>query len=502
MDPDLLTDILNCPSLPSLPAVAAQVLELTSDPDVKMSELASQITMDQALSAKVLRTVNSSFYGLRKRCSSIEKALIMLGLGPVKSLVLGFSLVSAFEGQDGDVFDYQSYWLRGLNTAVAAKLIADEKDFGDKCDEAFLTGLLQDIGMIAMYRAMKSRYNNVVESVGSDHSKLTRAEISEFDLQHAGVGSAIASKWKLPNEIAVPINYHERPTACPSEHSKVARCVALGNLVHEVLISENPTDSLRSLYTRSKQWLDLSESQIDEIILQSGKASKEMSKVLEVEVGTQADPQEILAKADRQLIEMTRDHEIESYSAKEVGSMIEGDDAIDSMTGVLNREGFKHAIRQVYSTVKPGEVDITVIQCSIAGLDSVFESCDEQTRDDVIIGTASMLIKYFEPMGGAVCRLGPNDFGVVLPEVDRATASRTASAFTEQFTRSLENWVPGLSNVQSAVQVHIGLATLDEGTALLFVSPEKLVLASTKAVNAAKTSSTSAIRSFVPKKIA
>jgi GGDEF domain-containing protein len=113
-----------------------------------------------------------------------------------------------------------------------------------------------------------------------------------------------------------------------------------------------------------------------------------------------------------------------------------------------------------------------------------------------------MLIKYFEPMGGAVCRLGPNDFGVVLPEVDRATASRTASAFTEQFTRSLENWVPGLSNVQSAVQVHIGLATLDEGTALLFVSPEKLVLASTKAVNAAKTSSTSAIRSFVPKKIA
>ncbi len=502
MDSDLLTDILNCPSLPSLPAVAAQVLELTSDPDVEMSDIADQITMDQALSAKVLRTVNSSFYGLRKRCSSIEKALIMLGLGPVKSLVLGFSLVSAFEGQDGDAFDYQSYWMRGLNTAVAAKITADAKGFVDDCDEAFLAGLLQDIGMIAMYRAMKARYNTVVESVGKDHSKLTRAEISEFDLQHAGVGAAIADKWKLPNEITVPINYHERPTACPSEHSKVARCVALGNHIHDVLIADNPTAALRTAYARGKQWLDLTESQIDEIILKSGNASKEMSKVLDVEIGVQQDPQEVLAKADRQIINMTRDQEIESYSAKEVGSLVDGEEAIDSMTGVLNREGFKHAIRQVYSTVKPGEVDITVIQCSLSGLDSVLEAYDKQTHDDIIIGTASMLIKYFEPMGGAVCRLGATDFGVVLPEVDRATASTTASSFSEQFEISLHNWVPAESDQRFSIQVHIGLATLDEGTAMLFVSPEKLVLASTKAVNAAKTSPTSAIRSFVPKKAA
>jgi diguanylate cyclase (GGDEF)-like protein len=502
MDTDLLTDILNCPSLPSLPAVASQVLELTSDPDVKMSELADQIMMDQALSAKVLRTVNSSFYGLRKRCSSIEKALIMLGLGPVKSLVLGFSLVSAFESQSGDAFDYKDYWLRGLNTAVAAKLTADAKNFGDECDASFLTGLLQDIGMIAMYRAMRTRYNSVVESVEKDHSKLTRAEITEFDLQHAGVGSAIAAKWKLPEEITVPINYHERPTACPSEHSKIARCVALGNLIHDVLTSENPTKPLRAVYSKGKQWLDLSESQIDDVIVKSGNASKEMAKVLEVEVEKLEEPQDILAKADRQLINMTRDHEVENYSAKEVGSLAEGIDAIDSMTGVLNREGFKHAIRQVYSTVKPGEVDITVIQCSIAGLESISETAGQQAHEDIIIGTAAMLIKYFEPMGGAVCRLGDADFGVVLPDVDRTSASRTASVFSDQFSVSIENWVPDQPSIQETVQVHIGLATLDEGTALLFVSPEKLVLASTKAVNAAKTSPTSAIRSFVPKKIA
>lgn len=500
MDTDLLTDILNCPSLPSLPAVAAQVLELTSDPDVKMSELADQITMDQALSAKVLRTVNSSFYGLRKRCTSIEKALIMLGLGPVKSLVLGFSLVSAFESQEGDQFDYISYWKRGLDTAIAAKIIADKKNFADEIDEAFLTGLLQDIGMIAMFRAMKTRYLQVVDSVDGDHSKLARLELKEFELQHAGVGAAIADKWKLPAEIGVPINYHERPTACPSEYSKVARCVALGNLVHIVLISENPTEALRNVYARGKTWLDLSESQIDEVITGTSDASKEMAKVLEIETGDREDAADILARADRKLITMTKDQEVESYSANEVDALAGDEDTLDKMTGVLNREGFKHAIRQVYTTVKPGEVDITVIQFSLSGMGDVLSSIGQQPHDDIVIGSAVILLKFFEPMGGAVCRLGQHDFGVVLPDVDRTSATRSASAFTEQFNQALARWIPDCDGIEELIQVHIGIATLDQGTALLFVSPEKLVLASTKAVKAAKTSPTSAIRSFVPKK--
>jgi len=502
MDTDLLTDILNCPSLPSLPAVAAKVLELTSDPDVKMAELASQITMDQALSAKVLRTVNSSFYGLRKRCSSIEKALIMLGLGPVKSLVLGFSLVSAFEGKDGDTFDYASYWKRGLDTAIAAKIIADVKRFKDEADECFLAGLLQDIGMIAMYRAMMERYNTLVTEVGQDHSKLAREELKEFELQHAGVGSSIAEQWKLPSEITVPINFHERPTACPSEYSKIARSIALGNIIHSVLISENPTNGLRNAYSKGQTWLDLSETEIDQIILETGNASKEMAKVLEVEIDQHESPSVILAKADRKLISMTRENEVESYSANEVGSMAEGADAVDQLTGVLNREGFKHAIMQVYSAVKPGEVDITVIQISLSGLEEVTETLGQSSHDDIVIGTSVILIKYFEPMGGAICRLADHDFGVVLPEVGRPSAARTAAAFSEQFTQSLCRWIPDLPEVDELVSVHVGIATLDEDTAKLFVSPERLVLASSKAVQAAKVSPKSAIRSFVPKKAA
>ena len=109
MRKDVLEEILSCPSLPSLPAVAVRVIELTSDPNVRLSDLGEMIETDQGLTTKILRTVNSSYYGLRQKCANIQKALVMLGLNPVKSLALSFSLVSAVQdGESEGEFDFVS----------------------------------------------------------------------------------------------------------------------------------------------------------------------------------------------------------------------------------------------------------------------------------------------------------------------------------------------------------------------------------------------------------
>src|SRR5690606_5881947 len=87
--------VLHCTTLPTLPAVAARVLELTADPDVTLPQVAALISTDQGLSAKMLRTVNSSFYGVRHKCSTVNQAVALLGLGAVRCLSLGFALVGA-----------------------------------------------------------------------------------------------------------------------------------------------------------------------------------------------------------------------------------------------------------------------------------------------------------------------------------------------------------------------------------------------------------------------
>ncbi len=114
----MLEKILSSPDLPSLPKVAMELLELTRDPDVELMEIARLVQYDPALSSKILRTVNSSYYGLAEPAPTIKRALTYLGMNTLKSLVLGFSLIDVTK-QSQNGFDLIDYWRRGLFSAAA-----------------------------------------------------------------------------------------------------------------------------------------------------------------------------------------------------------------------------------------------------------------------------------------------------------------------------------------------------------------------------------------------
>src|SRR5881275_3708355 len=109
MNDKLLQRIKQCPSLPSLPSIAMQVLDLAQKADVDIAEIARIISKDPALSSKILRTVNSSFYGRSQSISTISHALVILGLQSVKTLVLGFSLVNGLSQSSSKGFNHLKY---------------------------------------------------------------------------------------------------------------------------------------------------------------------------------------------------------------------------------------------------------------------------------------------------------------------------------------------------------------------------------------------------------
>src|SRR5215475_8477778 len=112
MNEQLLQRIRQCPNLPSLPAIAMQVLDLAQKADVDIAEIAKIISKDPALSSKILKTVNSSFYGRSQHVGTISHAMVILGLQSVKSLVLGFSLVTSLASNKSKGFKHVSYWKR------------------------------------------------------------------------------------------------------------------------------------------------------------------------------------------------------------------------------------------------------------------------------------------------------------------------------------------------------------------------------------------------------
>ncbi len=495
MDADLLNEILNCQNLPSLPAVAVKVLDMTADPDVKMPDLAAMIEKDQALSVKILRTVNSSFYGLRKRCASIDKALVLLGLGPVKTLVLGFSLVTCVGADGDDGFDYAGYWRRALETGVSAKAIARKLGF-DCEDEAFVVGLLQDVGMVAMSRAMRERYHEVVRRAG-EHEKLVRAEIDAFELQHADVGALLAESWHLPPELYVPVKFHEKPTACPTEHSHIARCVAFGNKIHAVLLAGEPTEALRQAYRRGEQWFGLSESVVDEIIGEAGEAARELGGLFDLDTSGMGDPEEILARADRRMIEMSRAHEIESYAAREFSGA--GEAGLDAMTGLLDARGFADALRAAFPDASRGVIELAVVQIALSGLSRAADVYGESVQDEVVLGAGVMLLKHFEPLGGIVARIAPGAFGVVLPRTARRQANDAAQAVCEQFGVHVGRWAGEARGIGELVYANAGVATVDAASMGVLKTPELLIEATNRALSAARGAGAGAVRAFVPK---
>src|SRR5262245_17499215 len=166
MNDQLASQLRNAPNLPSLPAIALQVLELAQKPEADMVEIARIISKDPALSGKILRTVNSSFYGRSHNVSTISHALVILGLQSVKTLVLGFSLVSNLSKDKAKGFNHLTYWKRSISAATAARVIAARIGLVE-LEEAFLAGLLADIGMLVLDQVIGPQYGQVHAGIKS-----------------------------------------------------------------------------------------------------------------------------------------------------------------------------------------------------------------------------------------------------------------------------------------------------------------------------------------------
>src|SRR5438552_13688862 len=183
-----------------------QVLDLAQKANADIAEIARIISKDPALSGKILRTVNSRFYSRRKHVSTISHALVILGLQSVKTLVLGFSLVTNLTKNKSKGFKHLAYWKRSIYAATAARSIAAKANLVQQ-EEAFLAALLMDIGMLVMDQVLGEPYGEIYSKIKT-HDELAQVEKSTFDLTHAEVGGIIAEQWKLPPLLAVPVLHH------------------------------------------------------------------------------------------------------------------------------------------------------------------------------------------------------------------------------------------------------------------------------------------------------
>jgi putative nucleotidyltransferase with HDIG domain len=197
--------------LPTLPQVAAKVMQVVSNPMTAASDLNEVISVDQALTAKVLRLANSAYYGFPQEITTLTQAVVILGFNTIRNLALSVSVHKMlFEGGDQGLFSFRDFWKHSVGTAIAAKMLA--KKVGLKSEEnAFTAGLMHDIGKNFFHQRDHAAYLLVLRRSLEAGLPLWRCERESFGMDHAQVGGWMAEKWNLPADLCRAIARHHEP---------------------------------------------------------------------------------------------------------------------------------------------------------------------------------------------------------------------------------------------------------------------------------------------------
>jgi len=197
--------------LPTLPRTVLQITGLVNDPKSSAKDLARVITDDQVLTVRLLKLVNSSFYGFPQRISTVTGAIVLLGFDAIRNLLLTTSVFDLFANRNRQKKqDQERFWDHSLGCAVGAKVIGNYLRH-DKIEELFVSGLLHDIGKIVEMMFLPDEFSEIVAAVNRDNILITTAENNVLGYNHAEVGKLLAEKWNLPVKLVQVIAHHHHP---------------------------------------------------------------------------------------------------------------------------------------------------------------------------------------------------------------------------------------------------------------------------------------------------
>ena len=251
--------ILAAGDLPTLPLVALEVARLAENPLTSLPEMVRIIRNDPSLTARILRTANSEYYGMPRRIDSLNTALVVLGMREISNLVTSISVLKTFpEPASSNGFDMQAFWEHSAGCAEIARLIALRLHL-HLHDAEYTAALLHDIGKILLDQHFHDDFMIARELEVSEQIHSTAAERRVLGVDHAEIGAWLAETWSLPPAIAEAIRYHHQPRLA-HEHRSLAAVIHISDQLAKAIANESSRDALNEQLARDPVWDVLSGS--------------------------------------------------------------------------------------------------------------------------------------------------------------------------------------------------------------------------------------------------
>ncbi|MCK5228014.1 MAG: HDOD domain-containing protein [Desulfobulbaceae bacterium] len=249
----------NVKNLPTLPGIVTKLTIMAEDPDTTSEQMGKVISKDHILAAKLLKLVNSAFYGFPQKISSLSSAIILLGFNVIKSLIISASIFELMESNDVEL------WEHSLGCAVASSVLAKRLGIKDP-EEVSTAALIHDIGKVAIKMEFPKEFELINKIVLEKKIPMLEAERKVLGLDHAEAGSWLAKSWNLPPKLIDPIASHHDPRKAKNEQL-ASSVVHFSNILIRGLGYGHAHDIwVPPLSKRAWQLLDLCETDIEQIL--------------------------------------------------------------------------------------------------------------------------------------------------------------------------------------------------------------------------------------------
>ena len=457
--------------IPSPPSIAVRILDAVKKDEASFDELAKIISSDPALTAKILKVTNSSFYALPQKIDSIPKALSLLGTNTLKNIALSFVIAKGLRGPSEGVFDFDFFWKRAITAAVSAEIISAV--ISDKNEDTFVTALLQDVGILIMYLCRTEDYLKVLDEKIASSLTIYEAERKIFEFDHQELGSEVLKHWGIPETIYGPVRYHHRYNDIPQNLRIASNLLLLSDKMSSVYHGTRSAEKIQDIKNIICDDYGVNEDKLESLIDSVAERSIEIFSFFEIDPGNMKPFSQILQEANEELGKLNLTYEqliVELKQANEKAEKFaqglkEANEKLremalkDGLTGLYNHRYFQDMMDQELSRAKRYKKPFSLILLDLDHFKKINDNYGHPVGD-IVLKEVSKLIKKTIRESDTAARYGGEEFAIVLPE----TELKGVEVVAERLRSAVEILEIDANGVNLNVSISVG-ATCYQGSA-------------------------------------
>jgi len=454
--------------LPSPPTIALRILKAVRQEENSFDDLARIIKSDPSLSIRILKVANSSLYGLSQPVDSLAQATGLIGTDALKNIALSFVIVQEFQNAPQGSFDLDHFWRRAVTAAVAADALGTS--LGSTDNDLFVSGLLQDIGVLILFLSHQIDYIALLDGKRVTGDAISLMEREEFGCDHSEVGHFLLSSWNLPDSICRPIQYHHAVDDAEEKYRKSAMILKLSDQISAVYNGVNSNTKSIAVHAELAEHWHLSEDEINVLIDTVGERAREILGVFAIDPKELKPFSQIMQEANEELGELNYSYEqivLELKQAKQNAEQLalelqQANNGLrelayrDGLTGLYNHRYFQKVLETELERGKRYKRPVALLMLDIDFFKKVNDTFGHPVGDDVLKDVSNVLVRLVRNCD-IVARYGGEEFVVILPE----TTTRGAKVLAQRLRRGVEQEKNEYNGQLVSITISVGIAATD-----------------------------------------